>query len=105
MIFNKIKNKILSLFFTKILDKLEVLNFSIEKEDDNNIIISGLSSHSAMSVSKIKEHIIKDSLCIKVYVQLGVDKGSGRFRYKIYIPKNIKKICFGRTCELIYEKI
>jgi len=105
MIFYKIKNKILSLFFTKILEKRDVLNFAIKKENDNTIIISGLSRHSALSVSKIKENIKNDCLCIKVYVQLGVEKGSGQFRYKIDISQNIKKICFGRRCEIIYEKV
>lgn len=92
-----------------ILEHKDTLQFKVQQLPDQvplKIKVSGLSGHSALSVSKITTEINGSVLIIYVHLTLATISGetSGRFDYELIIPDSINEIKFGKKKVSIWKR-
>jgi len=95
--------------FAMILEHEDVLQFKVQPLPDQvpkQIKVSGLSGHSALSVSKITTEMNGSVLIIYVHLTLAAISGgtSGRFEYELTIPESINEIQFGKKKVSIWKR-
>lgn len=91
-----------------ILEKKDTQFFTVKvagiENGTVNLLISGLSFHSGLSVSEMVSEVENENLLIKVYLHPAAKGGSGRFEYELDVPPTVSHILFGNERVSIWDR-
>ncbi|MGF1484932.1 MAG: hypothetical protein ACFBZ8_11275 [Opitutales bacterium] len=88
-----------------ILESDDVQDFRVVEEASSNsryLSISGLAFHSSLAVSNMTTETTGKDLNIKIMLSPAKEGLSGRFSYRIILPRGIERVTFGEDGTLIW---
>jgi hypothetical protein len=81
-----------------VLEYRDVQNFSISEhlvDGGREIEISGLAFHSSLAVERMTTEVKGDSLLVRVILVRAREGLSGRFKFTVSVPREVKTVVFG----------
>ncbi|WP_444884102.1 hypothetical protein [Microbulbifer sp. PSTR4-B] len=91
-----------------ILEKKDTQFFTVKvidvEHDTVSLLVSGLSFHSALSVSKISTEVEGGNLSVKVHLQPGLKGGSGSFEQEVIVPPSVSNVVFGNDKVKVWSR-